>query len=157
METMITCWTNEGATRAIAASELQFRPTAYGVVMHEDSLLVIHDARGRYCFPGGGIEKGETMPTALRREFQEEVGMAVTVGEVLHVQESFFYFNPEHVAWHALLVFFRGEVSQTTSDPTWDAQHPDAERWSWVPLATLREEQFHESLRSAARALRLIP
>lgn len=30
-----------------------------------------------YCFPGGGIEPGESEPEALIREFQEELNVAV--------------------------------------------------------------------------------
>ena len=35
---------------------------------------------GTLCFPGGGIEKNERPEDAAKREFQEEVGVAVRVG-----------------------------------------------------------------------------
>ena len=45
-------------------------------------LLVIRRAQavvapGAYCFPGGGIEPGETEPEALIREIREELGTGV--------------------------------------------------------------------------------
>ena len=48
------------------------------VVVSEDRLLVIQRsaevvAPGAYCFPGGGIEAGETQPQALVREIREEL------------------------------------------------------------------------------------
>lgn len=51
------------------------------VVANEGRLLVIRRSRhvvapAAYCFPGGGIEPGENVETALRREMQEELGVA---------------------------------------------------------------------------------
>jgi A/G-specific adenine glycosylase len=40
---------------------------------------------GMWEFPGGRVEPGETLPQALAREFKEEVGLDVDVGEKLAV------------------------------------------------------------------------
>ncbi len=54
-----------------------------GIVARGDGrLLVIRRARSVvaplvYCFPGGGIEPGESEEEALMREFREEIGVAV--------------------------------------------------------------------------------
>ena len=55
------------------------RHGAVAIVQQSDRLLVIRrsltvTAPGAYCFPGGGIEPGETEPEALVREFREELG-----------------------------------------------------------------------------------
>lgn len=58
------------------------RTGVYGVAMKEGRILVIRQKSGPYAgkldFPGGGIEFGESVEEALRREFLEEVGMEFT-------------------------------------------------------------------------------
>jgi 8-oxo-dGTP pyrophosphatase MutT (NUDIX family) len=52
------------------------------VIVRENRLLVIRRshlvrAPGMYCFPGGGIEAGESEEVALRREMREELNAIV--------------------------------------------------------------------------------
>lgn len=59
------------------------RRGAVAICRREDGrMLVIRRARGvvapgAYCFPGGGIEDGESEEKALRREFREEINVGV--------------------------------------------------------------------------------
>jgi (d)CTP diphosphatase len=58
------------------------RRGAIGVVLRAGRFLVVERSRtvvapGKLCFPGGGIEPGETPEEALVREFFEELGTAV--------------------------------------------------------------------------------
>lgn len=55
------------------------RTGVYGVAMEKEKMLLIKQSwgpyAGRFDFPGGGVEFGESAEFALRREFVEEVGM----------------------------------------------------------------------------------
>ena len=58
------------------------RRGAVAVVVRDGRMLVIRRARSVvaplvYCFPGGGIEDGESEEEALVREFREEIGLTV--------------------------------------------------------------------------------
>ncbi|WBQ02459.1 NUDIX domain-containing protein [Kribbella sp. CA-293567] len=60
------------------------RVAVRGVLFRGDELLLLGSRHGDYKFPGGGVEPGETLQTALQREFLEECGLReVAVGERL--------------------------------------------------------------------------
>jgi ADP-ribose pyrophosphatase YjhB (NUDIX family) len=72
---------------------------------------------GQWCFPCGHVEYDEHVRVAAAREFTEETGLEVEVGEVLHVDSNFF----EPYGRNSIGIWFRGEITGGELSPGGDA------------------------------------
>jgi len=52
--------------------------------------------RGRWEFPGGSVEYGETLADALQREIREEFGIEIAVGDLLDVVDHILPEEGQH-------------------------------------------------------------
>ena len=68
-----------------------FNVRVYGVLLDEEKRLLVSDEfiRGQYItkLPGGGLEIGEGTRDCLQREFKEETGLDVKVGDHLYTAQ----------------------------------------------------------------------
>jgi ADP-ribose pyrophosphatase YjhB (NUDIX family) len=80
----------------------RFNIRVYGVLKNLQNEILVTDEliRGKKYtkFPGGGLEFGEGTRDCLKREFLEEMNLAVEVGDHLYTTDFFQMsaFNPEH-------------------------------------------------------------
>lgn len=78
-----------------------FTIRVYGILLNDKQQVLVSDEhiRGNYYtkFPGGGLELGEGTRDCLKREFMEEMGLQVAIGD--HIYTTDFYqmsaFRPE--------------------------------------------------------------
>ncbi|WP_099365299.1 NUDIX domain-containing protein [Sphingobacterium sp. 1.A.4] len=70
-----------------------FNVRVYGILVNERGEVLISDERTENVsftkFPGGGLEYGEGLLDALKREYQEETGMEIEV--VRHIYTTDFW------------------------------------------------------------------
>ena len=73
----------------------RFTIRVYGILFDENKRILVSDEfiRGDYFtkFPGGGLEIGEGTRDCLKREFKEETGLDVLVGDHIYTTD---YFQP---------------------------------------------------------------
>lgn len=139
----IECQTLYGEIKLVPANRLRLRASAYGLMLHEDCLLL---ARGRhtqrYALPGGGAHVHERLEVALKREILEEAGIEVEIKQFLHFQEDFFYYDPLDLAFHGLLFYYWCiPLSFTLADDA-RVQDEDVEQPRWIPIHGLSAEAF---------------
>lgn len=74
--------TNENESQLEPPPRENLRQAAVAVIQQDNKFLAIKRSQtvrapGKICFPGGGVEEGETIEEALVREMNEELGIAV--------------------------------------------------------------------------------
>jgi 8-oxo-dGTP diphosphatase len=85
---------------------------------------------GRWEFPGGKAEEGETCEEALRREYREEFGVSVTVGAFLG-SAAFEHHGTERLV-RAYRVFFSNAADLESAFKL--SEHTE---WRWAALGEI--------------------
>lgn len=126
---------------------------AQGVVIDEQGrvLMVRHTYRPGWCFPGGGVEKGETVHVALTRELQEECGVIIDAPpELFGVYSNETHFPGDHVVLFVVRHWHRSHIpapNNEIADQNFFAPSPIQSDW---PDATKR--RLDEIFNAAPRA-----
>ena len=127
-----------------------FNVRVYGLLINSEQEILISDEQERGMrftkFPGGGLEAGEGLIEALKREFVEECNAAVEV--VDHFYTTDFYvksaFNDSQIIsvyykvvnTEPLKLIFKTEVFD------FDGAAEPLQAFRWVKLSDLRVEDF---------------
>ncbi len=84
------------------------RVSVRALVLEQESVVAVENlsAPGKLHMPGGGVEHGETMLMALRRELQEELSVGPAHAEYLLAIENLFdtYLGLYHCIEHVFIV-----------------------------------------------------
>ena len=97
--------------------EYRARTGAYGIVENEDGKLAVVRIPTGYFLIGGGIEPNEDPMEALEREFLEETGYRVSVGEYLGQAREYLFSEYFKRYIFATGHFYRVEMLEKISRP----------------------------------------
>jgi 8-oxo-dGTP diphosphatase len=123
-----------------------FNLRVYGLLINANNELLLSDEfeEGQQFskFPGGGVELGEGLIEALKREFLEECNVEVEVGK--HFYTTDFYekssFNESQVVSIYYLVKPLTELQLSIKTKIFDFDPKSAQSFRWVKLDDLKPE-----------------
>jgi 8-oxo-dGTP diphosphatase len=95
------------------------------VVLRGEEALIVQRAQqpnaGRWGFPGGVLELGETVAEGAMRELSEETGIAAKAAGILDVHDAITRDAEGRVQFHYLLIAVRGIWQSGEGEPADDA------------------------------------
>ena len=118
----------------------KLRVRVCGLLVHQKALLLVkvHSPvinEEVWLPPGGGVEFGEPLVKALEREFLEETGLIVKVGELVYINELLQ--EPYHAIEFYFLVEQESGILSLGADPEFDEEHQILKE-----IAFFRKEQM---------------
>ena len=148
MADMVTVHHFDGGSSEVEATKLQWRPSAYGIIINDGKLLLLKQTNG-YDLPGGGLDLGESIEAAVIREVKEESGLEVANPKLLAATSSFYKPHLTDNKYVQTLMFYYecdlvgGEINNSGFDE-WEQEY--AIGAEWVPLTELDKLQIGTSV-----------
>lgn len=99
---------------------------------------------GKWEFPGGKVEAGETLEQCLKREIEEELRMTIRVGSIFSISE--YDYGREDAKKHRFFSFW---CTRTNGEPVLTVH----DGLAWTPVARLQEFDLIDADRQIIRDL----
>jgi 8-oxo-dGTP pyrophosphatase MutT (NUDIX family) len=126
----------------------KFTVRVYGLLLNDQREILISDEFrfGRFFtkFPGGGVEHGEGLIEALKREFMEEIGIQIEVNALFYVND-FVQFSAFKSDEQLLSFYFWVSTSEWEKIPSDTYTIPfteETEKQRWIPLQNIYPDLF---------------
>ena len=111
------------------------------VILDSDRVLLVRRGqeplKGQWSLPGGVVEIGETLESALAREVREETSLDVVVGAVVEVLDSIRRDADGRAEYHFVIIDYACRVRSRT--PSIATRGTDADEVRWVAVGELEQ------------------
>jgi len=116
------------------------------MIVRDGKLLVLaYDyPKGRiYAIPGGGVKEGESLADSVVREYEEELGIKVSIGELCFVGDMMAQ-GPIKQTVHLV---FEGRI--LSGEPNLNHEETSAVEMLWLDLDQLDQVQLYPAVNDA--------
>ncbi len=124
------------------------RPSAYGLLLNPDGLLLVCRTPKRLVLPGGGIDPGETPEQAMIREIAEESGLVVTTAQLFCRADQYVERDRPKSGVNKTGWFYRTSYQDRGGQPV-----DDDHELLWLSLEEASEQLDHEAQRWVVKEL----
>lgn len=119
------------------------RISGYAILIHEGKILLVNTkSSGKYYLPGGKVEIGEKIEEAIRREVKEEAGIEIEVEKFFTFKESYFYYDPDDLAWQNYSFFFICKPLSFKLSEDNQVEFDEAYKPEWIEISRLKKDAF---------------
>ena len=112
-------------------------------IIENEKILTMHYQYGGqdvYNLPGGNLEFGESLTTALIRELEEELAIRAEIGELMMVGEVHFS-DPQKQTIHFI---FEGKIKE--GNPIINPQHTSAIAIKWLSIVEIANINLYPNI-----------
>ncbi|MBR9833334.1 NUDIX hydrolase [bacterium] len=129
----------------------RFNVRIYGVLFSNDRQRVLVSDEFRFGraftkFPGGGLEFGEGVLDALKREFYEEMEIDVLKASLFYINENFqdsaFSKKEQLLSIYYLIEEYSGRLPMMAQERFDFDQVEEAQSFRWIEISKMSEEEF---------------
>ena len=123
-------------------NNIRLNVRAAGIVKHGNKIL-IHNNQNRpnYAFLGGRVKILEDSKTAVKREFEEELGYKMDVIKFLTVVENYYDYKDKKV--HEIMLPYELELQddemKKKTDTLYNVEGKDYLEYDWLTLDEIRD------------------
>jgi len=140
---------------------MKYRPNVAAILQRDDGRILVaerKDVSGAWQFPQGGVDPGESLETAIRREIYEELGLCPEDYEIGVMRGPYRYlFTRSSKRWgcdgqeqHYFLLHARPGCQPTTAVP-----HPEFRSLQWIQPAEFQMKWLPEMKKAVYRQVLL--
>ena len=147
MNKTISCKNNFGNSVDVDVNKFNFRPSVYGFILNSKNEILVcnNKSNNKMWFPGGGVELGETLEEALKREIFEETKIEnIEIKEFLFFKDNFFYYQPLDEGYQAYLFFFLCKTDNIDLISNEEINDGEAKDLEWMRLEDIKKEEIQD-------------
>jgi len=114
-----------------------------GIVFNQHKVLLVlrgkPPAQGLWAIPGGAVQLGETIQTAVERELAEETGVIVKAGEIVFIFDTIEKDENAQVKYHYVIIDMIAELQDSSQSIK---PGDDAIDVAWFTLPEILQPNF---------------